>query len=227
MNNFSPETNLWFDNIRKHLKSRIKSFNNLKPEVKSKYRDIRDYFIWTEEKQQMFGYPGPIECDIDRIWAETNRKVKKELGGKSEAANIAARILRDEFSIDITQEVMRHSQPCYVLHDQLNEIDWDIEEERDFSTVVKLIKNKNLDRGSALQIYWELSPEYYTQFAAEGNIKYDYQKKVFRLIRHIEKRLLANDLLTNLIPYKPMPENRRAEVKTVWQIPEELKKPNF
>ncbi|MBU6952143.1 DUF4274 domain-containing protein [Hahella sp. HN01] len=225
-NDYSPEVNAWLDKIRGSLQSRISSYEQLVPSEKSKYPDTRSYLIWTVEKQKKYGYPGPVARDVDHLWDEARPKVRKEIGGKAEAALVAAEILRDEFGIDIVELVLRHSQPCYGLQDQLDEIDWDTEEELGYKKIAKLIKDKKLDRGSALQIYWEFAPEYYTQYASEKDIEDSHKKKAFKLIKAIEKRLLNNDFATNLISYRPSPENAESE-NPKWRIPDELKAANL
>ncbi|ABC32173.1 hypothetical protein HCH_05511 [Hahella chejuensis KCTC 2396] len=139
---------------------------------------------------------------------------------------MAAEILRDEFGIDIVELIRLHTQPCYGLQGRLDEIDWDTEEELGYRKLARLIKDEKLDRGSALQIYWGFAPDYFTQYASEKNIDDSHQKKAFKLMKAIEKRLLNNDFATNLIPYQPPQESAEPE-GSKWRIPDELKAANL
>lgn len=50
-----------------------------------------------------------------------------------------------------------------------------------------LIDNPQLDRGTALMIYWYMGAAGYVQFASEDQVK-DYEKDTFRLLLLIEQR---------------------------------------
>lgn len=227
MNEYSEEANAWVESMRDMLKDRIKSYSKLPEEERKKYSTLREHLIWPPEKQERYGYPGPIEFDVFRSWGLLKPKVRKEFGGKkSEAANIVAVILRDEFGVDIVDEVRKHAEPCYGIHDRVVYLDWDLEQESGYKKLATLTRHKDLDQGSALQLYWGFSPEFYTQFGSTSDIKDGDAKKAFRLLKALEARLLANDFKTNVIPFKPLPEGGVPQ-DAKWQIPEVLTHPNI
>ena len=222
---YSKEVLDWFDNFRKRITNRIESFEELPDSEKSKYESISDYFDWPPEDKKEEGFPGAIEYDVDDFWDELKPKYRKEIGSKADAAYQVALILRDEFNIDIVEAVKRNGQPCYGIHDQIRDYDWEEDEEKGYKKLARFIANKNLDRGSALELYWGFCPEHYTQFLSVSDITDRYKKTAFQLLKKLETRLLDNKFKTNIIPYEPSPGEKRDNGK--WDIPEELKKPNL
>ncbi len=216
----------WLDDMRNSIRERIESYNKLPESARKKYADVSEYFDWPIEDQQMWGHLGAIECDVNYTWDELKPKTKKELGSKAEAANLVAIILRDEFDIDIVNQVKYNGQPHFLIHDQINEYDWQTDEEYGYKKLSKFIASRNLDKGSALRLYWEACPEFFTQYESLTEIKWDHEKTLFRLLKKLEKRLLENKFKTNDILYIPSPESIKSE-SAKWDIPDILLEPNL
>ncbi|MBN2436323.1 MAG: hypothetical protein JXK07_13755 [Spirochaetes bacterium] len=140
---YSKEVLDWFDNFRESIIDRINSFSELSDSARSKHNSISNYFDCPPITQKKNGFPGAIEYDIDDFWDELKPKYRKEIGTKADAAYQAALILRDEFDIDIVEAVKRNGQPCYGIHDQINDYDWEEEEEKGYKKLeTRLLDNQ-------------------------------------------------------------------------------------
>ena len=223
---YSKEANDWFENMRISIRDRIETYNELNTKEKCRYSSLRDFFLWSIEDQEFFGYAGAIDCDVSESWDFLSTKARKELGGKkSEADKLMAILLRDEFDVDIVEETNQRTQPCYRVHEQVTGLDWELDEEKGYKKLAKLIRDKNLDQGSALELYWGFCPEFYTQYKNESEIERPEPKKAFKLLKKLEHRLLSKDFKTNLIPFTP--EIPKLEDNAKWVIPDSLTKSNL
>jgi len=54
-----------------------------------------------------------------------------------------------------------------------------------------IVKQKHLDKGSALCLYWMLQPDYFCRFKNEDEIKEDINYESYLLIKKIEKRYVS------------------------------------
>ncbi|TPG38139.1 DUF4274 domain-containing protein [Flavobacterium pectinovorum] len=54
-----------------------------------------------------------------------------------------------------------------------------------------IIKQKNLDKGTALCLYWMLQPDYFCRFKNEDEIKEDINYETYQLIKEIEQRYVS------------------------------------
>jgi len=228
---YSKETEEWLDLIRKGIEERIDSFNSLEKDfgksVRNKYKGVSDYFIWSPEKQTDYGAPGPVEAEVEEYWNKASKAVRAELGGKkSEVHKAVGLLLKQEYGIDIMDETLKNSDPCFALDQQAKALDWELDFEQGYKRARKIVTSKNCDHGTALYCYWCICPEYYTKFGSIKEIKKDSHKAAFKLLKEIEAKLLSGGYKSNKIFCKPMvPKKMPKDQK--WQIPDILCKPNI
>ena len=106
MTDYSKETQQWFEEIREGLRDWIETFESLSGEEEKDYPTVRDWLVWSAEKQEKWGQVGPIESDIDDIWDEIN-----ELNSAQNWANTGSQIESEEINVELRR-----------LYDLFNEI---------------------------------------------------------------------------------------------------------
>ena len=94
--------------------------------------------------------------------------------------------------------------------------------------LLELVKNPHIDAGTLLQIYWYGCPEdYYLYYKSASEIKDEFDRYVFRVLRHIERRIVKAEYKTASISFDPTVHismnDRRAEFAR--QIPDAMYQP--
>lgn len=70
--------------------------------------------------------------------------------------------------------------------------------------MLKLVKNPHIDAGTLLQIFWHGCPEdYYLFHESLSEIDNEFDRYVFQVLRHIERRIVKSDYKTASIPFDP------------------------
>ncbi len=70
--------------------------------------------------------------------------------------------------------------------------------------MLELVKNPNTDAGTLLQVYWYGCPEdYYLFHKSLSDIDSEFDRYVFRVLRHAERRIVNSDYNTASIPFDP------------------------
>jgi hypothetical protein len=70
--------------------------------------------------------------------------------------------------------------------------------------LLELVKNPHVDAGTLLQLYWYGCPEdYYLFHSTASEIESDFERYVFRVLRHIERRMVKSEYKTASIPFDP------------------------
>ena len=70
--------------------------------------------------------------------------------------------------------------------------------------LLELVKNPHIDAGTLLQMYWYGCPEdYYLFHKSASEIKSEFERYVFRVLRHIERRIVKSEYKTASIPFDP------------------------
>ena len=101
--------------------------------------------------------------------------------------------LRSEFLRDTTKPLELHCFTC----------NWNAG--RGLKPLLKIIKNKNCDAGTALRLYWINDPYFYQEYATIGECSYEEEREMLRILRAIERRFKADDFATKRIPFDPTP----------------------
>ena len=226
MSAYSNNVENWLNQIVENIGTILKSYDEMTSEEKSEYKSVYDLIVWTPEDQALYGAVGPIELEVGQNWVVLKPKEKKEMGGSKEAAvNVIATRCKERFDMDFVEMVRKNGLPQYKIQGVIDNIEWDDEEDNNFKTVKKLSKHEDLDRGSALHLFWSLSPEYYTQFSTEKTIDQKERKTAFKLIKFLEMRLIEDSFKTNSIYYKPEPVGDTKEQQ--WTIDSRLYQENI
>lgn len=92
----------------------------------------------------------------------------------------------------------------------------------------RLVANSHCDAGTMLMLFWLGSAEdYYFQYRTIGEIDWEYDREIFRLLRQIERKIVKSDYATALIAFDPAPhvsmQDRRTEFAR--EIPEIMSQP--
>lgn len=70
--------------------------------------------------------------------------------------------------------------------------------------LLELVRNPHIDAGTLLQLYWYGCPEdYYLFYRSASEIDGDFERYVFRVLRHIERRMVKSEYKTASIPFDP------------------------
>ncbi len=70
--------------------------------------------------------------------------------------------------------------------------------------LLELVKNPHIDAGTLLQVYWCGCPEdYYLFHKSASEIESEFERYVFRVLRHIERRIVQSEYETASIPFDP------------------------
>ena len=101
--------------------------------------------------------------------------------------------LRSEFLRDAIKPLELHCFTC----------NWNAG--RGLKPLLKIIKNKNCDAGTALRLYWINDPYYYQEYATIGECPYEEEREMLRILRAVERRFKAKDFATKRIPFDPTP----------------------
>ncbi|RHX80496.1 hypothetical protein DLM76_11575 [Leptospira yasudae] len=118
----------------------------------------------------------------------------------------------------------------FELHYALLKYDW----EGGMQFVRWVAESSICDLGTALAIYWKMSPSFYMQFEneSEASLKGENVKENFIFLKELENRIFAEDFQTQEIQYEPAKDetNDFAFLDEViggkWKVAERLKKPS-
>ena len=70
--------------------------------------------------------------------------------------------------------------------------------------MLELVKNPHVDAGTLVQIFWHGSAEdFYLFHKSASEIESEYERYIFRVLRHIERRIVKAEYKTALIPFDP------------------------
>ncbi|MCD0470671.1 DUF4274 domain-containing protein [Flavobacterium sp. JAS] len=69
-----------------------------------------------------------------------------------------------------------------------------------------IIRQKHLDKGSALCLYWMLQPDYFCRFENEDALKEDINYEAYLLIKEIEQRYVSNFYAAENFSFDPKEE---------------------
>ena len=94
--------------------------------------------------------------------------------------------------------------------------------------LLELVKSPHIDAGTLLQTYWHGCPEdYYLHYKSVSEIESEFESYVFRVLRHIERRIVKSEYKTASISFDPTKHismnDRRDEFAR--QIPDAMYQP--
>lgn len=69
-----------------------------------------------------------------------------------------------------------------------------------------IIKQKYLDKGTALCLYWMLQPDYFCRFESEAEIKEDINYETYQLVKEIEQRYVSGFYTDQNFSFDPKEE---------------------
>jgi len=80
-----------------------------------------------------------------------------------------------------------------------------------------IVKQKHLDKGTALCLYWMLQPDYFCRFESEDEIKEDINYETYQLVKEIEQRYVSGFYADENFSFDPKEEflNEYSNVKCI------------
>lgn len=111
------------------------------------------------------------------------------------------------------------------LHKKASKLNWD----GGLDKLKKILKSPNCDVATATMIYWLGNPNYFLKYKKINDAN-DSERKLFRFLTKLEKRILANEFKTNIIDFNPSIfmgvnwlENSYCLETSIREIPDSLK----
>lgn len=71
--------------------------------------------------------------------------------------------------------------------------------------LLEIVKHRACDAGTALWLYWENDPHYYSRYATIEDASGHEERIMFDFFRMIEHRMASNDFSTSCVPFDPQP----------------------
>ena len=88
-----------------------------------------------------------------------------------------------------------------------------------------MIRDPNLDKASALYIYWLGKPEFFTQFSSRDEVL-NHARENYDLIKEIEQKYASGFYTVSELSFNPQPEtNRYPDIKPKVKIPDAMYQP--
>lgn len=112
------------------------------------------------------------------------------------------------------------------LHELAQNINWD----GGYFELEQIISHPNIDRGTALLLYWYGEPQYFTKYSSAEEVE-ECNRQNYIFIKKVERMLLENDFKSNEIPFNPVQHLnmnliQQKKLKGNLGIPESLKVAN-
>ncbi|MFT3883622.1 MAG: DUF4274 domain-containing protein [Gemmatales bacterium] len=90
--------------------------------------------------------------------------------------------------------------------------------------LLEIVQHPSCDAGTALWLYWDNDPYYYTRFRSVDDSDDDEERTMLTLSRTIEDRFKRSDFATSMIPFDPQHWLGKKSSGAVHQIPQIMTK---
>ena len=115
----------------------------------------------------------------------------------------AGEVLIDKFLRQIDRETKKFLRTT-TSKDELQYFAENVRWDANTRPLLELVKNPHIDAGTLLQLYWFGCPEdYYLFHKLVSEIDSEFERYVFRVLRHIERRIVKSEYKTASISFDP------------------------
>ncbi len=140
---------------------------------------------------------------VEEGGAELNATIEQGEALMRKKSRKAGQALIDEFLRQMDREIKEFLRTT-TNKDELQYFAENVHWDANTRPLLELVKSPHIDAGTLLQLYWYGCPEdYYLFYSSASEIDSDFERYVFRVLRHIERRIVKSEYKTASIPFDP------------------------